>query len=217
MTPYTSNHAPIKKHLITTCTATPTLVATLNTPHITISTFTKYNTWSPTLLPSQVLLKNNILIDICRKHANLCHTNRSAIRILSKIKRQLINTIGRHKTYTINHDFSTSQLRRAYQATRPRILSAQQLCIAATHPQNPGEEPITTWAIIIPGQIKAIHYTYGRQMTLPHGWALFYGTLSHDASDSAGVIMHPNRHFTAPTSRNTTHSSRSLTPTPNNE
>ena len=64
------------------------------------------------------------------------------------------------------------------------------------HPQNPGEDPITTRAMTIPEQVQATRDTYGRQMTPPPGKALFYGTLLHDAAGPAGVAIHPNRHFT---------------------
>ena len=75
-------------------------------------------------------------------------------------------------------------------------MAAPQLCIAATHPRNPGQNPVTIQAMTIPDQIQATRDTYGRQMVPPPGKALFYGTLSHDAAGPAGVTMHPQRHFT---------------------
>ena len=114
----TSIHVPTKtrsrkKHLIA-----------IRSPHTVISTLIKYTTWTPTLFPSPTFLPNDTPTDICRKHAKLHYVNRSAIRILRQIKRQLINIIGRHHTYTINHDINISQLRHAYHSARPRILSA---------------------------------------------------------------------------------------------
>ena len=128
-TPDVGIHAPIKthsteRHLLATSTNTTTLAAAINTPHTTISTHTKYTTWSPTLPPRPVFLKTDSPTDICRKHTNLQQVNRSVIRILRQIKRQLINTIGRKRTDTINHDINISQICRACQAARPRIMSA---------------------------------------------------------------------------------------------
>ena len=200
-TPDAGIQAPTKtqsteRHLIATSANTATLAAAINTPHTTISTHTKYDTWSSSLPPSPMFLKTDTPTDICRKHTNLQQVNRSVIRILRQIKRQLINTIGRQHTDTINHDINISQIRRACQAARPRIMSAPQLYIAATHPQPPGNDPITVQAMIIPEQIQAMRDTCGRQMVPPPGKALFYGTLSHDASGSDGVTMHPHKHFT---------------------
>ena len=124
-TPDIGIHAPTKthsteRHLLATSTNTTTLAAAINTPHTTISTHTKYTTWSPTLPPRPVFLKTDSPTDICRKHTNLQHVNRSVIRILRQIKRQLINTIGRKRTDTINHDINISQIRRTCQAARPQ-------------------------------------------------------------------------------------------------
>ena len=77
------------------------------------------------------------------------------------------------------------------------MLSTPQLCIAATYPQNPVEDPLTVQAMTIPDQIQATHDTYGRQMDPPSGKPLFHGTLYHNATDSTGVTLHPHRHFTA--------------------
>ena len=125
-TPDAGIHAPTKtqsteRHLIATTANTATRAAAINIPH------TKYDTWSPTLPPSPVFLKIDTPTDIYRKHTNLQQVNRSAIRILRQIKRQLINTIGRQRTDTINHDINISQIRRARQAARPHIMSAPQL------------------------------------------------------------------------------------------
>ena len=160
-------HTPTKtqsteRHLIATSANTTTLAAAINTPHTTISTHTKYDTWSPSLPSNPVFLKTDTPTDICRKHINLQQVNRSAIHILRQIKRQLINTIGRQRTDTINHDININQIRRASQAARPRIMSAPQLCIAATHPQPPGKDPITVQTMTIPEQIQAMRDTYGR-------------------------------------------------------
>ena len=76
------------------------------------------------------------------------------------------------------------------------MLSASQLCIAATHPHNPGEDPLTVQAMTNPEQIQATRDTYGRQMSPPPGKPLIYGTFYHDAAGPAGVNMHPHRHFT---------------------
>ena len=76
------------------------------------------------------------------------------------------------------------------------MLSAPQLCIAATHPQNPGKDPLTVQAMTIPHQIQATRDTYAHQRAPPPGKPLFYGTLYHDAAGPAGVTMHPYRHFT---------------------
>ena len=152
-----------------------------------------------------MFLQTDTPTTICRKHQRLLTVNASVIRILRQIKRQLINTIGRQRTDTINHNINISQLRRAYQAARPRMLSAPQLCIAATHPQNPGEDPLTVQAMTIPDQIRVTRDTYGQQMAPPPGKPLFYGALYHDAAGPTGVNMHPHRHFSQKnTSRNTT-------------
>ena len=85
------------------------------------------------------------------------------------------------------------------------MLSAPQLCIAATHPQNPGEDPLTVQAMTIPDQIRVTRDTYGQQMVPPPGKPLLYGALYHDAAGPTGVNMHPHRHFSQKnTSRNTT-------------
>lgn len=89
-----------------------------------------------------------------------------------------------------------SRLRRAYQATRSRIISAPQLCIAAIHPQISGEDPITTHTMTIPEQIQTTRDTPDRKMERLSGNALFYGALSLDATGPVGVTMHPHRHFT---------------------
>ena len=200
-TPDTDFYAPTatqttERHLVATCTATTALAATINTPHTVVSMSTKYDSWSTALPPSPLFIASDTPTDICRKHANLTIVNRSAIKVLRRIKRQLSTTIGRQRTDTINHNINISQIRRACQAARPRVMAAPQLCIAATHPRNPGQNPVTIQAMTIPDQIQATRDTYGRQMAPPPGKALFYGTLSHDAAGPAGVTMHPQRHFT---------------------
>ena len=76
------------------------------------------------------------------------------------------------------------------------MLSAPQLCIAATHSQHPGEDPLTVQAMTIPDQKQATRDTYGRQMAPLPGKPLFYVTLYHDAAGSTGVTVHPHRPFT---------------------
>lgn len=61
--------------------------------------------------------------------------------------------------------------------------------IAATHPQNHGEDPITTQAMTIPEQIKATKNTYSRKMSPPPDKVLFCGTLSRDATGLSDVNM----------------------------
>ena len=107
-----------------------------------------------------------------------------------------MHTIGRQRTDTINHNVNISQLRRACQTTRPRMLSALQLCIAPTHPQSPGEDPLTVQIMTISDQIQATRDTYGRQIAPPPGKPLFYGTLYHDAAGPVGVTIHPLQQFT---------------------
>ena len=181
-TPDTEIYAPIStrssvSHLIATCDATANLAATINTPHSIVPTHVRYDNWSPSLPSSPVFRPTATPTTICRKHQRLLTVNASTIRILRQIKRQLMHTIWRQRTDTINHNINISQLRQACQAARPRMLSAPQLCIAATHPQNPGEDPLTVQAMTIPDQIQATRNTYGRQMAPPPGDPLFYGTL----------------------------------------
>ena len=76
------------------------------------------------------------------------------------------------------------------------MLSAPQLCIAATHSQHPGEDPLTVQAMAISDQKQATRDTYGRQMAPLPGKPLFYVTLYHDAAGSTGVTVHPHRPFT---------------------
>ena len=111
-------HVPTKaqsteRHLVETSTAPTVLATTINIPHTTLSIYTKYDTWAPTISPSPVFLTTDAPTDIYRKYTNLRHVNRSTIRTLRQIKRQPINTIRRHYIYTINHDINISQLRHA--------------------------------------------------------------------------------------------------------
>ena len=145
-TPDAGIHAPTKtmsteKDFIAPITATSQLVAMIHLLHNHVSAFTKYDTWSPTVLPSPVFLKLDTPTDIYRKHANLSQANWSAIKILCQIKRQLINIIGRRRTDTINHDINISQLRRAYKAARPRILSAPPAMYYSHAPSKPNGGP----------------------------------------------------------------------------
>ena len=133
-----TNTMSTEKHLIATSTTTSQLAATIHPPRNHVSTFTKYDTWSTTLPPSLVFLKLDTSTDICRKHANLSQVNRSAIKILRQIKWQLINTIGRRRTDTINHDINISQRRCAYQVARPRILSAPNYILHTCTPKTQG-------------------------------------------------------------------------------
>jgi len=120
-TPDTGIYAPTPtrssaSHLIATCDSTANLAATINTPQSIVPTNVRYDNWSPSLLPSHVFLQTDTPTTICRKHQRLLTVNASAIRILRQIKRQLIHTIGRQRTDTINHNINISQLRRACQA-----------------------------------------------------------------------------------------------------
>ena len=122
--------------------------------------------------------------------------NISATRILRQISQRLTRTIAKQCTDTINHDIKINRIRHACKAAHPKHLSAPQLCIASTIPQNTGEPPITTRDMTILEQIQVTKVTYGHQMAPPPSKPLFYGTLVHDAAGPAGIDLHPDRHFT---------------------
>ena len=120
-TPDTGVHAPTPtqssaSHPIETCDDTANLAATINTQHSIVPTHVRYNNWSPSLPISPVFLQTDTPTTIYRKYQRLLTINASTIRILRQIKRQLIHTIGRQRTDTINHNINISQLRRACQA-----------------------------------------------------------------------------------------------------
>ena len=114
--------------------------------------------------------------------------------MLRQVRRRLFRTIMRQHTDTIKHDINIDQLRRAYQDTRPSILSTPQLFISATYPQYPGGYLITTQVMTIPEQIQATKNVYGRQMAPPLGNTLFYSTLSHNTA-----ALTPTPHRSTPT------------------
>ena len=171
------------------------LTATINTPYFTEYTQVKYVNWTPTFPPSPVFIPTDMPTAIYRKYSRLCLDNTSVIRMRRQVQRQFIRTIMRQQTYTINHDININQLRKVCQVVRSRIMSGPQLCITVIYPQNPGEDPIITQVTTIIEQIQATKSTYGRQMAPPPGMALFYGTISHDATVPAGITTHPNRYF----------------------
>ena len=115
--------------------------------------------------------------------------------MLWQITQQLLRTIERQHTDTINHYININQLRNACLAARLRRL-APQLYIDSTRPQNPGVASIMTQAMNIPQHIQTATYTYGHQIAPPPSKSLFFGMLMHDATSPTGVIMYPKRYST---------------------
>ena len=192
--PYPSH--PTESHLIQTSHKTAALAATINIPFVADPIHVVHTDWKPILPPYPVFHLQDTPSAICCKYSLLHKMNISAIRLLRRIKRRLIRTIGRQKTCQINHDININQLHNACQNANPQRLSAPTLCLSTTIPQPPGHDPIKTTATTTPQQIQATIDTYGRQMAPPPGKPLFFGTLSHDAAGPAGVTIHPKRQFT---------------------
>ena len=156
-TPDVRKHAPFpthftKSHLITTCHVTAALVATINKPYVADVTHTIYTKWHPILPPNPIFLSTDTPTDVCRKYSLLQTVHVSAKRMLRRIQQQLIRTIARQKTNSINHDININKLHNACRNARPKRLSAPTLCISTTTPppprgganQNPGKDHTTT-------------------------------------------------------------------------